>query len=49
MLAQGEPRTEVTANRTSEQMLRIFGGQTGRLATMAISAVTAAASPATPM
>ena len=36
-------------NSTSEQVLRIFGGQTGWLVTMAIRAISAAASPAKPM
>jgi hypothetical protein len=44
-----KPRTAVSANSAREQVLRIFGGQIGWLVTMAISATTAAASPAMPM
>ena len=39
----------IRANRTSEQVLRIFGGQMGWLVAMAMRAITAAASPAMPM
>jgi hypothetical protein len=31
LLPRVKPRTAVRANRTSEQVLRIFGGQTGWL------------------
>ena len=48
-LPRVNPRTAISANRTSEQVLRIFGGQMGWLVRMAIRAITAAASPATPM
>ena len=44
-----KPRTAIRANSPSEQVLRIFGGQMGRLVRMAMTAVTAAASPAMPM
>jgi len=43
------PRTAISVNRTREQALRIFGGQTGWLVAMAVSAISAAASPAMPM
>ena len=48
-LPRVKPRTAIRVNSTSEQALRIFGGQTGRLVMMAIRAISAAASPATPM
>ena len=44
-----KPSTAVSVNRTREQVLMIFGGQTGWLVAMAIRASTAAASPAKPM
>ena len=49
LLPKVKPSTAISANSASEQVLRIFGGQTGRLVAMAIRAVTAAASPAMPM
>ena len=48
-LPRVKPRMAIRANSTSEQVLRIFGGQMGWLVKMAMRAITAAASPATPM
>jgi len=44
-----KPRAAIRANSASEQVLRIFGGQTGRLVKMAARAISAAATPAMPM
>src|SRR6201996_7794613 len=49
LLPSAKPRTAMTANSTNEQVARIFGGHTGRLAPTAMSAHTAATRPATPM
>jgi hypothetical protein len=44
-----KPSTAATANSTSWQALRIFGGQAGLASAMAMIAHTTATSPATPM
>jgi hypothetical protein len=45
IFAKVKPRMAISANSASEQMLRIFGGQTGWLVKLTARAITAVAGP----